>query len=248
MKRIILGLVVIVVFAGLVFPGPFKYSGAVGRWASHADGIQFVAEQDTANVGIVHIENTGTGDGSNLELISLIDGNPGIVFAQSTTNKATMQYDDATDHLEFHHLTASNPTVKIDSSGNLLIHSNTTGAQQLLIFARGAIRFDNFITELSAGAGSSVIRSTDGFTGTSELYAENEAGEVNQLTGDASFQAVLSSSGPFTLFSVSSTTLTSTTPLAQGEMYFNTGANKLFISTGTGIGDWAASDAYTVGP
>lgn len=268
MKKILLGVAAFFIGTGITLAGPLEYHGtslsgdAVLKSTQTFTGqptfeglvtistdVHITATHDSAQVEIVNINNLGTGDISNLKLEAASGTDPGLLIRETGSSvQGKIFMDTGTDELK---LTNTNgcsiANIVITASGNLEVRSCVTGNSQLLLFDLGAIRYFNFESELAASAGNTVLKSTD-VASSSELFVENEANEKNQLSGDATFQAVLSSSGPFTLFSLSAATLTSTTPLAQGEMYFNTGANKLFISTGTGIGQWAASDDYTEGP
>ncbi|MHB9156014.1 MAG: hypothetical protein ACYC5N_10070, partial [Endomicrobiales bacterium] len=69
----------------------------------------------------------------------------------------------------------------------------------------------------------------------------------SKITGDISVSTV-TASGYFQLAPKSAEALRLITPAQAGQMYFNINVNKIFISTGTAQGAFAASDNYTVGP
>jgi len=50
------------------------------------------------------------------------------------------------------------------------------------------------------------------------------------------------------LYSRTAVQLQGITPTAVGQMYWNSNAVKIFVSTGTDLGSFAASDNYTQGP
>jgi len=188
MKRYILAALIVIL-------GLYTYGGAVyqsggggGAGTSTVDGstTTFSQEINVNNAPFFVIENTGTGDKSNLLISAPADADPGIIFSRSGMANASIEYDVANADFEFHHLGASFSSLRIDSTGNTMIHSGTTGAETLLLFHAGALKFFNFESELTAGANSSILKSTD-VNNSSELFAENENNDITQLTGDAVF-------------------------------------------------------------
>ena len=90
---------------------------------------------------------------------------------------------------------------------------------------------------------------TYGISSSTGFYVTGNLGVKNNLsiTGLSTLQNA-DYTGYNGLYSRTAVQLRGITPTAVGQMYWNSNAVKIFVSTGTDLGSFAASDNYTQGP
>lgn len=183
--------------AGAVSGSQIDLTGvSLGTWTVHVSSIEYSNFGESLQQPIVTIQNTGTGEDSNLKLESLAAGSPGLMFWQSVTPRGKISYDNTAGAIEIHNFAScANVPIRFEDNGNLAVHSCVSGAQQILLFARGAVQLTNFTTNLPGSAENIVLKSTDGVSGTAQLLVENEDLEITQLSGAAIFPLGITISG-----------------------------------------------------